>query len=84
MIADFQLNAFGATFRGDNKLIAAGSDEGTVRLFDIKTKALLRQFVGHTRPTRRITFVDSGKQIVSFSDDTTVALWDIPQQAKVR
>lgn len=78
-----QLNAYGATFRGDNKLLAAGSDEGTVKLFDIKTKGLLRQFVGHKRSTRRVAFINQGVQVVSFSDDATVALWDIPQQSQV-
>ncbi|XP_003744100.1 U3 small nucleolar RNA-associated protein 15 homolog [Galendromus occidentalis] len=79
----FGLNAFGAIFRGDNKLLAAGSDDGSIRLFDIKTKAPLRHFVGHTQATRRIAFTDGGKQIVSFSDDRTVGLWDIPQQTRV-
>ncbi|OQR75441.1 U3 small nucleolar RNA-associated protein 15-like [Tropilaelaps mercedesae] len=82
-LTKFKLNAFGATFRGDNKLLAAGSDEGTVKLFDIKTKAVLRQFIGHKRPTRRVTFANKGQHVVSFSDDTTVAVWDIPQQAQI-
>ncbi|XP_022707127.1 U3 small nucleolar RNA-associated protein 15 homolog [Varroa jacobsoni] len=82
-LTKFKLNAFGATFRGDNKLLAAGSDEGTVKLFDIKTKALLRTFVGHKRPTRRVAFANQGRHIVSFSDDTTVGIWDIPQQTQI-
>lgn len=55
-----------------------------MKLFDIRTKALLRQLVGHKRPTRRVAFANQGVHLVSFSDDTTVAVWDIPQQTQVR
>ncbi|KAK8757783.1 U3 small nucleolar RNA-associated protein 15 homolog [Amblyomma americanum] len=81
--AKFSKAACGGIFRADGKLIAAGGEDGAVKLFDVKTRALLRQFTGHKRPTQRVAFARGGTQLLSFSDDSTVALWDIPGQAKV-
>lgn len=79
----FSKAACGGIFRGDGKLIAAGGEDGAVKLFDVKTRSLLRQFSGHRGPTQRVSFARGGTQLLSFSDDSTVALWDIPGQAKV-
>lgn len=79
----FSKAACGGIFRNDGRLIAAGGEDGTVKLFDVKTKSLLRQFTGHRGPTQRCAFTKSGTQLLSFSDDSTVALWDIPGQTRV-
>lgn len=42
--------AYGATFRGDGRLLVAGSEEAVVKLFDIQSKNILRVFTGHTGP----------------------------------
>uniref|UniRef100_A0A2R5LMQ6 U3 small nucleolar RNA-associated protein 15 homolog n=1 Tax=Ornithodoros turicata TaxID=34597 RepID=A0A2R5LMQ6_9ACAR len=79
----FNKAACGAVFRSDGNLIAAGGEDGIVKLFDVKSKSLLRQFVGHRGPTQRCNFTPKGTQIVSFSDDSTVSLWDIPGQTRL-
>ncbi|KAM7287111.1 U3 small nucleolar RNA-associated protein 15 homolog [Ixodes scapularis] len=82
-LSKFSKAACGGIFRDDGRLIAAGGEDGAVKLFDIKTKSLLRQFTGHKGPAQRCAFTRGGTQLLSFSDDTTVALWDIPGQARV-
>ncbi|KAG5673343.1 hypothetical protein PVAND_003402 [Polypedilum vanderplanki] len=76
-ITTFQKEAFGATYRNDGKLIAAGDDEGKVRLFDANTKTILRIFSGHRAAVHRTYFVSDLHHLASFSDDRTVKLWDV-------
>lgn len=45
----FRDAAYGATYRDDGRLLAAGSEDGSVCLFDVSGKAPLRQFEGHTK-----------------------------------
>lgn len=45
----FREAAYGATYRDDGRLLAAGSEDGSVCLFDVSGKAPLRQFEGHTK-----------------------------------
>ncbi|KAH7935143.1 U3 small nucleolar RNA-associated protein 15 homolog [Rhipicephalus sanguineus] len=79
----FSKAACGGIFRADGNLIAAGGEDGAVKLFDVKTRSLLRQFTGHKNPTQRVAFTRDGTQLLSFSDDSTVALWDIPGQTRL-
>lgn len=79
----FSKAACGGIFRADGNLIAAGGEDGAVKIFDVKTRSLLRQFTGHKGPTQRVAFTRGGTQLLSFSDDSTVALWDIPGQTRL-
>lgn len=45
----FREAAYGATYRDDGRLLAAGSEDGSVCLLDVGGKAPLRQFEGHTK-----------------------------------
>ena len=46
-ITRFQKTAFGASYRSDGKLLVAGSEDGSIRLFDCKNNDQLRVFKGH-------------------------------------
>lgn len=45
-ISRFKEVAYSGSFRSDGKLLVAGGDEGSVRLFDVDSKSLLRLFKG--------------------------------------
>lgn len=47
-ISRFKEVAYSGSFRSDGKLLVAGGDEGSVRLFDVDSKSLLRLFKGHS------------------------------------
>ena len=48
-LSKFSKTAFGGKFRKDSRLLCAGSEDTSVRVFDVNNKHLLRQFKGHER-----------------------------------
>lgn len=83
-LAKFKEGAFGGRFRRDGKLLAAGTDEGQVKVFDLATKTQLRSFKGHgSSAVQAVDFLPDLKCVASFSDDRTVRLWDLAAEQEV-
>lgn len=68
---------YGASFRSDGRLLVAGGEEKHIRLFDVTSKEILRQFKGHTGTVRLSKFSYDKTHVVSGSHDKTVKYWDI-------
>ncbi|XP_017045979.1 U3 small nucleolar RNA-associated protein 15 homolog [Drosophila ficusphila] len=83
-LSRFQKTAYGATFRQDGRLLAAGDEEGHVKLFDTTSRNILRLYKGHTAPVHRTFFTSDKLQLASFSDDKTVRLWDVANEKVVQ
>lgn len=69
----------------DGKLLATGSDDGTILLWDQQTGELagppLRE---HQRAVMALRFGPDGKQLLSGGDDQTVRLWDARSARRVQ
>ena len=63
-------------FSKDGRLIISGSDDNTVRIWDINSLKETLQF-GHEGWVNSFAFSLDGTQVVSGSDDKTVRLWNI-------
>ncbi|KAH8261767.1 hypothetical protein KR038_007971 [Drosophila bunnanda] len=82
-LSRFQKTAYGAAFRQDGRLLAAGDEEGHVKLFDTTNRSILRLFKGHTGPVHRTFFTADKLKLASFSDDKSVRLWDVANEKVV-
>ncbi|KAJ8304128.1 hypothetical protein KUTeg_017711 [Tegillarca granosa] len=82
-LSRFKDLAYGGCFRDDGKLIVAGGNEGSIRLFDVEGKSLLRIFKGHTGPVHVTKFLGDRVHVLSGSDDNAVRVWDIPSEKEV-
>ncbi|KAJ3331085.1 snoRNA-binding rRNA-processing protein [Gonapodya sp. JEL0774] len=83
-LSRFESEAFSATIRNDGKLLVAGDASGTVQLFDLSSRAILRTYKDHSGPVRVTKFLPSNTQIVSGGHDKTVRVFDIAQETAVR
>jgi tetratricopeptide (TPR) repeat protein len=58
-------------------MLAAGDDEGTLRLWNVETGQLKVSFKGHTLAIRSVAFSPDDKTLLSGSADRTARLWDV-------
>lgn len=82
-VSRFKDVAYSGTFRADGKLMVAGGEAKMVQIFDLNSRAILRQFTGHTRAVHSTLFSPSGTSVASFSDDRTVRRWDLASEKEL-
>ncbi|KIW89805.1 uncharacterized protein Z519_09234 [Cladophialophora bantiana CBS 173.52] len=64
-------------FSADGSRIASGSDDNTVRVWDVQTGACEQTLEGHSDTVNSVVFSADGSRIASYSDDKTVRVWDV-------
>ncbi|HYG83086.1 MAG TPA: protein kinase, partial [Pyrinomonadaceae bacterium] len=61
----------------DARHALTGSDDGRVRLYDLKGRRRRRTFAGHNGPVTAVCLSEDGRSVLSGSEDATVRLWDV-------
>ena len=68
--------ATSVAFSGDGTRAVSGSRDKTIKLWDVGTGDLLRNFEGHADGVTSVSFSPDGTRLLSGSRDKTLKLWD--------
>ena len=63
-------------FSADGNVLAAGTQDGPIVLWDADQQTALRKLIGHKAKVFSLSFSSDGKTLASSSADGTVILWD--------
>jgi len=64
-------------FSSDGRSLVSGSDDKTVKLWDMQTGGVIKTFYGHTGNVWSVSISADCTRIASGSKDQTIRLWDI-------
>ncbi len=68
----------------DGRRAASGSEDGTVRLWDLATAREVQSFQGHKGAVWSVAIAADGRRLLSGGEDGTVRLWDGETGKEVR
>jgi WD40 repeat protein len=58
-------------------LLASGSDDQTLRIWDTRSEQCLNTLYGHTDLVKSVAFSSDGDRLASSSNDGTIRIWDV-------
>jgi WD40 repeat protein len=61
----------------DGLILASGSDDATIKLWELATGQKIGTFRGHSKPVCSLAMSADGKILASGSDDRTIKLWQL-------
>ena len=64
-------------FNVDGTVLASGSADHSIRLWDVERSKLKRTLSGHAGAVARVAFSPNGETLASGSDDHSIRLWDV-------
>jgi WD40 repeat protein len=71
-------------FSPDGSLLATGSNDGTVKIWNVQTGGLIRTLEGHSGPVNSVIFSPDGELLASGSSDNTVRIWHVSDGTLLR
>jgi WD40 repeat protein len=66
-----------AAFDPQSRLLAVGGGDGTVVIWDIRERRVVRSFAAHKGEVDAIDFNPDGSELATAGEDTTAKLWDL-------
>ena len=76
-LAGHQTEAWALAFSPDGSLLASGSDDHDIKLWDVDSERELLTLHGHSQTVTALAFFQEGDRLASVSLDGKVILWDL-------
>ena len=76
-------NVYSVSFSPDGTMLASGSEDGTIKLWDVASRQNIVTLRGHTRRVRFVSYSPDGKVLASGSYDRTIKLWDVASRQNI-
>ncbi|HLO83496.1 MAG TPA: serine/threonine-protein kinase [Nostocaceae cyanobacterium] len=70
-------------FSPDGQILATGSDDNTIKLWEVNTGQLISTLVGHSWSVVALAFTPDGETLISASWDQTIKLWRVSTKAEI-
>ncbi|KKK14992.1 hypothetical protein P175DRAFT_0472269 [Aspergillus ochraceoroseus IBT 24754] len=84
-ITRFDDTVRGTDVRPDGRILVTGDDTGTIQVFDVGSRAILKTWKDHKQSVWVTKFSPSDPtSVLSASDDRTVRLWDLPSESSIK
>ncbi|MEH1931235.1 protein kinase domain-containing protein [Nostoc sp.] len=77
-------SVYSLAFSPDGKIIASGSFDKTIKLWNVGTGREIYTLQGHSSYVNSVAFSPDGKTLASGSDDKTIKLWDVTTGGQIR
>src|SRR5688572_3301865 len=61
----------------DGRFLVSGSEDSTIKLWDLATGNVLRTLYGHEKPVLAVAVSRDGRLMASGGDDSSVRVWDV-------
>lgn len=68
----------------DGKTLASGSDDNTIKLWNLETGKEIHTLNGHSNSVLSVSFSPDGKTLASGSSDNTIKLWNLETGQEIR
>lgn len=72
------------TFHSDSNILASGSQDNDVILWDSSADSGICRFVGHQNEVTDLCFIPNSNYLISTSKDTHIRVWDIVLQTCIQ
>ena len=80
-LSGHEREVYSVAFSPDSRLLASGSADNTIKLWDVASGALKQTLKGHEGSVYSAAFSPDGRLLASGSEDRTIRLWDVASGA---